>query len=208
LRLFLAIKTMFLLLLLSALTAPMSMNALAANSSDEVNWCDYEEGCFLSKRLGKPILLEFYQNTCVFCQQQNGTYLDSNVIQKSKEFVCIRVDVDIDPEITSEYDVGISPMLYFMMPNGTIISEIYGYVAPDGLIENMTEAQKYFELNYVGTTFDPDLANNDDSSEETSEAGTSDSDLILPLALIAVTAVIALILIARFIFIYKKYNGK
>ncbi|UCH88195.1 MAG: thioredoxin family protein [Thermoplasmata archaeon] len=189
------------------ITAP-ALSAQPADNNEGVDWQGYDDGFLQSQQQGKPIMLEFYQNACLFCKEQNDTYLDSGVIKKSKEFVCIRVDVDAEIEIAEEYEVGFSPILYFLMPNGSEINIIYGVIEPFDLIANMTEALEYFDSNYKGQRFEQDPQDDNGNIQNGIERNESNSDIMLPVVVLIIVSIIAVIAIIKFVMVYKKNRSE
>ena len=116
------------------------------HGGDEIEWVLYDEGLEAAKNQNKPVMVDFYFDGCVWCDElEKNTYSDTRVIQKAKSFVCVKVDAyeqnEYDGgELTEQYNVDGFPTIVFLNPNGNEIKRIEGYAAPGPFLEDMDYA--------------------------------------------------------------------
>jgi len=106
----------------------------------KIEWIRSEpEGLALAKKTGKPVLIDFYADWCVYCRQmEQTTFHDKQVIAELGRFVAIKVDLT---EITSEgtaaaekYNVVGLPTFVFIDTNGQQIIRP-GYIPPGRFLQ-------------------------------------------------------------------------
>ncbi|MBI3767684.1 MAG: thioredoxin family protein [Deltaproteobacteria bacterium] len=97
----------------------------------QIGWKSYEDGLALAKKERKPICLIFYTEWCPHCRNYSGVFHDPKVVEKSKQFVMIRLDKDKNREISGKYapDGEYIPRTYFLTADGALDPEIH---APRG----------------------------------------------------------------------------
>ncbi len=78
---------------------------------------------------------------CIYCvEMDENTYSDSRVIEKSKEFINIKVDGDIRMDIINEHSVDSHPTTVFLDTQQKEIHRINGYVPAGSFLEDMDYA--------------------------------------------------------------------
>jgi thiol-disulfide isomerase/thioredoxin len=173
-----------------------------AGTGGAVNWVSYDDGIANAKKIGKPIYIEFSNYACGICLQENDTYLDPEVLKNLDNFVCININPDNDIELANQYDVRMSPTIFFLMPNGTQINKVAGYLPPPKLVENMTEAFEYYEFNYVAVFDDTGPSTDNNIDKESSD----DNDTVLPMILVIAATAFLIVLMIVFVIIVRKYR--
>jgi thioredoxin-related protein len=106
---------------------------ILAPKEPEVAWLDYESGVKLAKELDKPILIAFYKTNAPMCTAMwADTYAHKASIQFIEQnFIPIMVDVDKEPALAKEYEVGYYPIHFIKTPdNSKIIKTRRGYDTP------------------------------------------------------------------------------
>ena len=93
----------------------------------------YDEALKSAERDGRPILLYFFIDNCVYCQRMDGqTLVARRVVDYLKDsFVSVRVDADRVPQLARKYMVRGFPTTWFLTPEGKPISSLPGYMGPD-----------------------------------------------------------------------------
>jgi thiol:disulfide interchange protein len=104
----------------------------------EIEWRLFDEGMRIGKDQKRPILLYFTAPWCVWCKKlEKDTFVDREVIEVLKRFVCIRVDVQKDRKTPVIYNVRGVPMILFLTPDGTITKTIIGFRSSKSLLEEI-----------------------------------------------------------------------
>ncbi len=118
----------------------------------QIAWKSYDDGLAAAKKERKPICLVFYTEWCPHCRNYSGVFHDPKVVEKSKQFVMIRLDKDKNGEISRKYapDGEYIPRTYFLSADGTLDPEIharrdqykyfYDETQPGGVLGGMDNA--------------------------------------------------------------------
>jgi thiol-disulfide isomerase/thioredoxin len=119
-----------------------------------VKWRPYEEGLATAKKEKKPICLIFFTEWCPHCQNYSAAFHDPKVVERSKQFVMIRLDKDKNAELSKKYapDGEYIPRTYFLTSAGTLEPAIhaprqnyqyfYDEKDPAGILAGMDDALK------------------------------------------------------------------
>ena len=83
-------------------------------NEDNINWLSYEKGLQIAEQEKKPILLVFYANWCGASKRYGKVFYDDEVVNLSKKFIMIKVDVNEDEDLSLEYGVRYIPMTLFL----------------------------------------------------------------------------------------------
>jgi len=89
---------------------------------------------------GKPVLVNFYADWCVWCKRLEATTLrDSQVADLlSDRVVPVSLDVDGDgKELSNQYRVDGLPTILVLDTDGREIGRIPGYMPPSGFLERV-----------------------------------------------------------------------
>lgn len=112
-----------------------------STATEQVEWHSYNEGISLAESQDKPVMIDFYTDWCYWCDQlDENTYSDSRVINKSKSFVCIKVNGDYNPELVTQYNIEGYPTVVFADSAGKEIHRVVGYENADAFLEDMDKA--------------------------------------------------------------------
>jgi len=108
------------------LARPVSTLAGGDWNDAGVAWRPYEEGLAAAKAEGKPVCLVFYTDWCPHCTNYSKVFHDLRIIEKSKQFVMIRLNKDQNTAISATYapDGEYIPRTFFLAPDGTLRAEI------------------------------------------------------------------------------------
>ena len=92
-----------------------------------IAWKGYEDGLAEAKKSKKPVLLIFYTEWCPHCSNYSGVFHDPKVVEKSKEFVMVRLDQDKHKELGKKYapDGGYIPRTMFLSSSGDLQADIH-----------------------------------------------------------------------------------
>ena len=95
-----------------------------ANKANLINWQQWDTAIFFeAKRLHRPVLLAISAVWCHWCHvMDETTYSDMGVIAYINEnFIPVRVDADMRPDIDSLYNQGGWPSTLVLTPEGNIV---------------------------------------------------------------------------------------
>ena len=98
----------------------------------------------LQKQGSKPTLIDFYADWCAQCKELDKyTYVDPKVIELSKKFNVIKVDLTKgDKEIEGKFKILGLPVVAFMDKNGKEMESlrVTGFLKPDEFTKVMEKA--------------------------------------------------------------------
>jgi thiol:disulfide interchange protein len=104
-----------------------------------IQWTgDLEKGLAQAKRENKPALLQFTADWCPWCQRlESDTLTDAKVVDLSRRFVTIKVDVETDRRAQLKYGARSLPTIVMTDPSGREIGRITGYRPASSFLEEM-----------------------------------------------------------------------
>ena len=119
----------------------VSSPALQAGPQDwndaGIDWMSYEQGLNAAKESGRPVCLIFYTTWCPHCTNYAEVFVDSGVVEKSKNFVMIRLDKDKNAELSRKYT-----------PDGEYVPRTY-FLGSDGELDaTLTETRQQYKYFY------------------------------------------------------------
>ena len=103
--------------------------------SKGVEWQSYADGMARGKFEKKKVFLHFYAQWCSACKTMDKiTFKDPAVVASlNKDFIPIRVDVDLQKQTSDLYRVQLLPDTWFIAENASIIGHQPGYISPEQL---------------------------------------------------------------------------
>ena len=125
------------------------------NHANEINWRTWSEGAFEEAgKLDRPILLSISAVWCHWCHvMDETTYSNRGVIDLiNGEYVPIRVDNDLRPDINQRYNMGGWPTTAFLTSSGEILTGAT-YLPPDQMADALAKVASYYR------THQPEIAN-------------------------------------------------
>ena len=118
----------------------------SGDRAEQIEWLgSIPDALALAKAEGKPVMIDFMATWCPPCHaMEDSTFSDPKVIERSKDFIPVRIDVDEQREVAVQYDgnarkyggVGI-PNILFLGSDGTKQKHIVGYHGPEALLSVM-----------------------------------------------------------------------
>lgn len=100
-----------------------------------VNQDNFEEKVL---KADKPVLLDFYSDTCIPCKRMAGTLGDIEDEYEDKIHV-YKVNVNYDEKLAQQYDVMSAPTLVFLV-NGEEKSRLAGAAGKEEIIGLFTDS--------------------------------------------------------------------
>ncbi len=140
--------------LVIGLTLGVFMVGSYALKGPGVAWEDYSpELLRQAEEENRPVILDFYADWCAPCRQlENVTFRDPDVVELSREFVTIKVDltrggVELHDRLVAEYDVRGVPTVIFLTPEGEEMRElrVVDFMPPgefQGLMHNSLQERR------------------------------------------------------------------
>jgi len=119
------------------------------NRASEIHWHTWSKEAFDEARTsGRPILLSISAVWCHWCHvMDETTYSHPSVIELiNKEYVPVRVDNDVRPDINQRYNMGGWPSTAFLTPSGDILTGAT-YLPPDQMATALTRVAGYYRNN-------------------------------------------------------------
>ncbi len=120
-------------------TAPIE--AVANHATVEIVWeSDMPAALERARNEGKPVLVNFYADWCVWCKRLESTTLrDAKVASVlQNRVVPLSLDVESDgKELSDEYRVDGLPTIIVLDAGGKEIGRIPGYMPPDSFLERV-----------------------------------------------------------------------
>lgn len=103
----------------------------------------YQAGVRLAQRTHKPLLLSFHTPGCSWCAKMDvETYTDPRIVELSRNFVCVVVDEETEPEAVKHYDVQGFPTTLLTDPQGHVLASTDGYVTAAELLPDLQRVEK------------------------------------------------------------------
>lgn len=121
---------------------------LGFSADAQIVWLkDYEQGLKAAKEKGKPLLLDFTASWCGPCRRMDKSFWTRNdVIELSKQFVCVKIDADKNVELKKQYGVRGIPHITIADPWGE------GFVSHTGYGQN-SDAAIIDKLGFIPKDF-------------------------------------------------------
>ncbi len=103
--------------------------------SKDIEWQSYTDGMARGKFEDKKVFLHFYAEWCSACKTMDKiTFKDPAVIASlNKDFIPIKVDVDLQKKTSALYRVQFLPDTWFIAEDTDIIGHQPGYISPEQL---------------------------------------------------------------------------
>jgi uncharacterized protein len=119
------------------------------NRAAEIKWRPWSEKAFdEARQLNRPILLSISAVWCHWCHvMDETTYSHAGVIDLiNNEYLPIRVDNDVRPDINQRYNMGGWPTTAFLTTTGDILTGAT-YMPPDQMVDALMRVSSYYRTN-------------------------------------------------------------
>ena len=145
-------------LIIVFLTLPVFMcnknEAPKQETVQEIHWItNLDSALVLSESRNKTLMIDFMATWCPPCRaMEDSTFSHSDVIQKSSQFIPVRIDVDKQGDIADKYNsnagkyggIGI-PNILFMASDGKKLKHPIGYKGPEDFVAIMDSVLNMME---------------------------------------------------------------
>jgi len=119
------------------------------NRASEITWQTWSHEAFdAARQTRRPILLSISAVWCHWCHvMDETTYSHPSVIELiNRDFVPIRVDNDVRPDINQRYNMGGWPTTAFLTASGDILTG-GTYIPPDQMATTLLQISDYYRAN-------------------------------------------------------------
>src|SRR5437016_4785023 len=116
------------------------------NRASEISWRPWSQEAFeQARQTGRPILLSISAVWCHWCHvMDETTYSHPGVIDLiNREYIPVRVDNDVRPDINQRYNMGGWPSTAFLTASGDILTGAT-YLPPDQMAAALTQISTYY----------------------------------------------------------------
>jgi thiol:disulfide interchange protein len=118
-----------------------TVETITTHGAVEVDWeDDFPAALKRAGSEGKPVLITFYADWCVWCKRLESTTLrDAKVMTMLRDKV-VPLSLDVDNEgreLSNEYRVDGLPTVLVLDAEGREIGRIPGYMPPSGFLEQI-----------------------------------------------------------------------
>jgi thiol:disulfide interchange protein DsbD len=145
-RTFKIIRALFGLLLI--VFGTWLVNAVIQPEPPTIDWVDYRDQSVESLHMkDRPVLIEFYADWCAACKElERRTFRDQRVMDKSREFVMVRVNCTLPDAIcsalTEKFKVSGLPTVVFISAKGQEVQGLraVGFLGPAEMLKKMEGA--------------------------------------------------------------------
>jgi len=111
--------------LIAALALALSLATAHAGgdwNDQGIGWQAFDAGLAQAKQEKKPVMLIVFTEWCPHCANYSKVFHDPKVVEKSKNFVMVRVDKDKQPDVSKTHapDGEYIPRTYFLSSDGVL----------------------------------------------------------------------------------------
>jgi len=116
-------------------------------AATQVSWLtSYEEAMTAARKNKQPVMIDFYADWCHWCGElDDNTYVDKDVAALAQKFVSLKIDADVEKELSSRYKVVGLPTILFIDADGREIHRVVGYRPPGDFVKEMNSALEAFK---------------------------------------------------------------
>jgi thioredoxin-like negative regulator of GroEL len=126
----------------------------------EIKWStSYPEALRAARTNDKPMLVDLGAEWCGWCKlMDKETYGDSRVKNALANFICVKVDVDKDPETAIAFQASSLPRTVIISRASQIAADNIGYLDADRFLAFFTAARVRIDSGFADAQMAPGLA--------------------------------------------------
>ncbi len=125
---------------------------ILANSPNQIEWSDFDEGLKKAKRENKYIFIDFYADWCKICKEFEATTLKLPEVAKelNQNFVSVKVNTDSQKQVvwkdkkmsmqefSGKLNVGALPTMMYLSPEYDVLGSYSSYADGDLFLNLLT----------------------------------------------------------------------
>lgn len=129
-------------LILLVIVAFASCTKEKAEVAGDLEWLtSFDEALQLAQQKSKPIMIDFFADWCGWCKRlDSDTYAHEDVVSKAGDFISLKIDADIERDLSSRYKIAGLPTILFIDHTGREIHRVVGYRQADKFVQEMDAA--------------------------------------------------------------------
>lgn len=129
-------------LILLVIVAFASCTKEKAEVAGDLEWLtSFDEALQLAQQKSKPIMIDFFADWCGWCKRlDSDTYAHEDVVSKAGDFISLKIDADIERDLSSRYKIAGLPTILFIDNTGREIHRVVGYRQADKFVQEMDAA--------------------------------------------------------------------
>lgn len=111
--------------------------------ADEIPWStDIEGSLQKAAAAGRPVLMEFTADWCMYCKRmEKTTFVDPRVVKfVNQHYVAVRIDADEHKQLITDLDIKGLPAILVVSPTLQIIERIPGFQTPEALLAKLNRS--------------------------------------------------------------------
>jgi len=139
------IVTLIVLVVATAFIVSAGAIIAAENKAKKsINWMyDYNKAVQKAKKDSKPMMISFGASYCKPCKKLDAeTFVDSKVIDQSKKFVCVKIDIEKQKSVADKFKLKGIPTVVFTKSTAKEVLRTTGFKSADEFVKIMKEALK------------------------------------------------------------------
>ncbi|MHB8781515.1 MAG: DUF255 domain-containing protein, partial [Candidatus Geothermincolia bacterium] len=116
------------------------------NRAAEIPWREWGPDAFAAAREAeKPVFLSISATWCHWCHvMDETTFSDAEVIRRlSEDFITVRVDTDMRPDVNRRYNQGGWPSVSVLTPDGDVMVGA-SYIPANQMLELLEQVARYW----------------------------------------------------------------
>jgi tetratricopeptide (TPR) repeat protein len=127
------------------LAAPGPIPARAGGDPEGIEWIDdYKDALNRAGEARRPVMVEFWTSWCLYCAKlEKQTLGDPKVVELAEDFICARIDADVQKAAAARYTPPGYPTVVFATPSGAEIIKISGYREAEVFVRVMEAVREH-----------------------------------------------------------------